>query len=526
MSLLDNLRTGTRGRAATGYDGASHGRRLGLWNTGNSNINALIAASGNTLVNRSRDIVRKNSWASEIRAEWVSNAVGTGILPEFLHPAENVKKIFEEGWKRFADEADADGRVDVYGLQELACGEIIEGSESISRLRPRLSGDGLLAPLQVQLLQSEQLPLYLNQFGVGGNPVRCGIEFNAIGKRVAYHLLKEHPGAGATALTLNTGLTTRVPAESVIHAFRMIQAGQMRGEPWLSRALTRLYQFDQFVDATLGRQKLGAFMLGWLKSASNPDEGGPLNKSATAPDGTTAPEATRFGSIEPDTIMELAQDEELDFFKQPEISTQYEQFVSSQLREIFACAGMTLEQFDVSKVNYSSIRQGTLKFRRRCEQFQFSTLCWQFNRPLANAWMDAFVLYGGSDAIADRLHVERIKAADYAKNRDLYQRIEWRTPAWAWVDPLKDVLAIVAEIRAGLKPLSVAIRERGYNPLDVLKQYADDRDLMAKYGLVFDTDASKVSKTGKLDDPLATTADTTEPPPTPAEKALAAMVMQ
>lgn len=512
-----------RGRALSDYPGASTGRRLALWNPGGTSINALIAGSGETLRNRSRDIVRKNGWASEIKEEWVANAVGTGIIPEFLHEGETVRQILDEGWKRFADECDADGRLDIYGLQALACGEIIEGSETIARLRPRFVQDGLLAPLQIQMLQSEFLPLTLNSDAENGNIIRCGIEFNRAmsSRREAYHLYREHPGAGATAKGDVSGLTTRVAASNVVHAFRMLQAGQFRGEPWLSRALTRLWQFDQFVEATLGRQKLGAFMFGWTTSANGVFE--PTSTSTL--NGETAPSGSRFGTIEPETIMEMNPGESLEFFKQPDISTQYEQFVASQLREIFACAGMTLEQFDVSKVNFSSIRQGTLKFRRRCEQFQYQTLCFQFNRPICNAWMDAFVMFGGAERVADRLGVPRISVADYMANKSLYQAVEWRTPAWPWVDPLKDILAVIAEIRAGLKPLSAAIRERGYNPLEMLKQYAADGKLLEKYGLVFDTSSGKVDAKGKAN-ALDETQDESEPPPSPAERALAQALLQ
>jgi len=527
MAIVDYLRN--VGRAIKGtspradHPGASTGRRMALWMPGNQSVNAMIAGSGETLVNRSRDIVRRNAWASEIKEEWVANAVGDGILPEFLHQADNVRRILEEGWKRFADECDAEGRLDIYGLQSLACGEMIEGAESITRIRPRRPEDRLIAPIQLQMLQSEFLPLNETMDAPNGNPIRMGIEFNRYvpSRREAYHIYREHPGAGVTAREFNTGTTVRVPANAIVHAYRMIQAGQLRGEPWLSRALTRLYQFDQFVDATLGRQKLGAFMFGWVETAGEPFEG----TTTTTAGSNTAPEGTKFLAIEPETITKIDPGEKLEFFKQPDISTQYEQFIAAQLREIFACAGMTLEQFDVSKVNFSSIRQGALKFRRRCQQFQFQTLAFQFCSPILRAWMDAYVMFGGAERVADRLGVARIDLADYAANRREYQDVEWRMPRWDWVDPLKDVLAVIAEIRAGLKPLSAAIRERGYNPLEILRQYAADKELLDQYDLVFDTSSGVVTSKGQAS-ALEETRDGSEPPLTERERELAKLILQ
>jgi capsid protein len=39
--------------------------------------------------------------------------------------------------------------------------------------------------------------------------------------------------------------TVRVPAEEVIHLFRPLRPGQIRGEPWLARALVKLNELDQ-----------------------------------------------------------------------------------------------------------------------------------------------------------------------------------------------------------------------------------------------------------------------------------------
>ena len=49
-------------------------------------------------------------------------------------------------------------------------------------------------PLQLQMLPSEMLPLNRNEDLPGGNVIRQGIEFDAIGRRVAYWFLRRHPG--------------------------------------------------------------------------------------------------------------------------------------------------------------------------------------------------------------------------------------------------------------------------------------------------------------------------------------------
>ena len=97
-------------------------------------------------------------------------------------------------WLDWTDEADAEGFTDFYGLQRRAAREVFIAGEVFFRFRPRRPQDGLTVPLQLQMLPSEMLPLNRNEVSPGGNVIRQGIEFDAIGRRVAYHFLRRHPG--------------------------------------------------------------------------------------------------------------------------------------------------------------------------------------------------------------------------------------------------------------------------------------------------------------------------------------------
>ncbi len=62
---------------ANAYDATGTGRRLANWNATDAGINELLKASGDVLRARSRDLVRRNGWASHIVDEYVSDLVGT-----------------------------------------------------------------------------------------------------------------------------------------------------------------------------------------------------------------------------------------------------------------------------------------------------------------------------------------------------------------------------------------------------------------------------------------------------------------
>jgi capsid protein len=65
------------------------------------------------------------------------------------------------------------------------------------------------------MLPSEMLPLNRNEVTPGGNVIRQGIEFDRIGRRMAYHFLRRHPG-DMTDPGL-AGEVVRIPASEIVH---------------------------------------------------------------------------------------------------------------------------------------------------------------------------------------------------------------------------------------------------------------------------------------------------------------------
>jgi capsid protein len=63
----------------------------------------------------------------------------------------------------------------------------------------------------------------------------------------------------------------RVPASEIIHLFRPLRPGQIRGEPWLARALVKLNELDQYDDAELVRKKTAAMFAGFITRLSPED---------------------------------------------------------------------------------------------------------------------------------------------------------------------------------------------------------------------------------------------------------------
>jgi len=454
-----------RRRAVSGYEAAANTRRTTGWLPLTSDINTLVFRSLDTLRARSRDMVRRNPWATNALDAFVGNCVGTGIKPQSLHPAPEIKERIQALWLRWTDEADASGLTDFYGLQALACRSVAESGECLVRLRPRLPKDGLSVPLQLQLLEAEHLPTSENRRLENGNYIRAGIEFDRIGRRVAYWLYREHPNDTSNPMA-STELV-RVPADAVLHLFRPLRPGQLRGQPWLTQVLVKLYELDQYDDAELVRKKTAAMFAGFVLKNAPEDQivgEGPPDSSGTA-----------LAGLEPGTLQVLLPGEDVKFSTPADVGASYETFMRVQLRSIAAGMGITYEQLtgDLTGVNYSSIRAGLLEFRRRCEQFQHQVVVFQFCLPIWRRWIEAALLVGALE-----------KRGDLAP----YYDAKWIPPGFAWVDPLKDIKAQIMAVRAGFKTRAEVVSEQGYDAEAIDREIAADNQRADVLGLEYDSD--------------------------------------
>jgi len=470
------------------HEAAGRGRRALAWMPGNPGAVAAMLATSTELRIKSRDLVRRNAWAQAGIEAFVANAVGTGIKPQSLSDDEQFKTEVQALWRDWVEEADAAGQTDFYGLQSLACRAMLEGGECLIRLRPRRPEDGLAVPLQLQLLEPEHLPMHLNTDLSSGNVVRSGIEFDAMGRRVAYHLYRSHPEDGGLAPMSGQGGmdTVRVDAREVIHLYRVLRPGQIRGEPWLSRALVKLNELDQYDDAELVRKKTAAMFAGFV-TRQNPEDNLMGESSANA-------EGIALAGLEPGTLQILEPGEDIKFSDPADVGGSYSEFLRTQFRAVAAAIGITYEQLtgDLTGVNYSSIRAGLLEFRRRCEMVQHSVLVHQMCRPVWAAWMKQAVLAGALDAPGF--------ARGGAARRRQYLAAKWVPQGWQWVDPEKEFKAMLLAIRSGLMSRSEAISANGYDAEDVDREIAADNQRADDLGLIFDSDPRYTSREGSSRD--------------------------
>lgn len=450
------------------FESASFGRRTAGWNRKTTDANA--AASGVTLAllrAQARDLVRNNPWARRGLRRIVTNTVGWGIRPKATGRGADEVMARWRAWGE-TTQCDAAGRLTFYGLQRLIFRTVVESGECLVRRRRRLPSDGLAVPLQYQVLEPDYIDTGKDGvLGAAGGPIIQGVEFDAIGRRVAYWLFDQHPGGTGTLIS---PVSRRIPADGILHIYDQERAGQVRGPSWLASVDVRLHDLDEFEDATLMKQKIAACMAAFVTDLEG--AGSPLGQP-----GTDKPSGQPVDTFEPGMILNLPQGKQVTVANPP-VATDHESFMAASLRGVAAGFGTTYEELtgDYRRVNFSSARMSRLAHQGDVYDWRFNILIPQFCQP-AWAWMvDALALAG--------LDVEAAPA-------------EWTPPAAQMVDPDLEGQALSRMVRTGAMTHDEMVREQGFDPDQHWREYAEGLKRLDRLGIVLDSDPRKTTGAGQ-----------------------------
>ena len=449
------------------YDAASYGRRMRGWVAPNSGPNTAIDGM-ETIRNRVRDTVR-NEWSGASGARiWVTNLIGTGIVPRPRTKDAALKARINDAWAAWVPQADADGVLDFYGLQALATRAWVSAGEVFLRIRWRRPEDGLSAPVQIQLLESDMVPLLDTNAWPGmqpGNTIRSGIEINRIGQRVAYWMYRAHPGDKALGIVPSMADLTRVPAAEVRHLYEPLRPGQMRGVSDLAAIVAKLRGVMDFDDAVLERQKIANLFALFITRPIDENGNDPITGKPPVYDASGNP----IAALRPGISQELLPGENVTFSEPPDAGTGYSDFMRQQHLGVASGQGMPYELLtgDIKDISDRTLRVIINEFRRHCEQRQWQLIIPKFCQPIREAWANAATVAGTFTA------AEEAEACN----------VEWQPQGWAYIHPVQDAQGKRIEVDAGFRSRSSVISERGDDPDAVDAERAADEDREAELGL-------------------------------------------
>lgn len=433
---------------AGGYTGAKFDRAsLATWRMGSGGSPTTdIIGDLPTLRARSRDQMRNAPIALGGLNIATSHAIGTGLscnpsIPaEFLGLTEEEKAAWEADSKRrfevWANSKDCslDRRHNFYGMQSLSYRTTKESGDCFV-LTPRVRRAGTGVRLALQLIEADRVC----------NPDKRqdtetlidGIELAPeTGETLAVHVAKHHPGdiKAKNAWTRVAVTGDQSGRRNVLHIFKSLRPGQVRGVPWIAPILEPLKQLSRYTDAELKAAVDSAVFSVFVKM--DPDAFHDLFE-ADAQTAIVNAASKWSGELESGKAVNLLPGEEIQTSAPGRPNPQFDPFVQAILRQI----GVALElPFEVLVMHFQSsytAARGALlmawKFFRGERDMLVTELC----QPVYELWL------------ADEVAEGRIAARGFFA--DPVVRAAWCGAIWTGdgpgsIDPQKEVAAAQARV--------------------------------------------------------------------------------
>jgi lambda family phage portal protein len=469
MSARARLAAASAGRdAIRQYDAAANDRRTSGWNRTPSGVDRENAAARTLLAGAAHDLVRNNKYAASAKRQMVATIWGDGISAQASHPVKRVQQAAQDAIDRWA-ESKVDGFGDWYGHGKLAVGEMIVGGEALTMWRPHGDEpDARIVGMEgAQLDGSRTLRL------TAGGKIVQGVQFDAVGDRTGYWLFGEHPNDAL----LGGGLApTFVPAQYVDHLFERQRLRQTRGVSWFGAVAMTLRDVADIEDAKRLQAKVQACLALVVAPGEGGGEASPLAEQAPVHAGSGAPLGE---TMRPGMIARVRSGETVTVVN-PTPSADQVDFIRQQIAAVSAnMVPYHLMTGDVSQANYSGLRAAMNGSYALVDDWQQNEVIPLLCRPMVRRRME-------------------VLARQRSDPRFLNVKWTFALPVRRFVDPIKDLMGEVMEIRAGLKSIGKGLAERGLNAEDHLRELARMNAVIDELGLALDTDPRRLTDSGVL----------------------------
>ncbi len=231
-----------------------------------ANTDAFDADSANSrgvrekLVQRSRYEMANNGYADGIAQTYATDLVGIGPALRMQTNSPGFNQLVEFQWFLWCKAVQFRRKLWCMAHAKHGDGE----GMGVLRINRRINHT---IPLDIVLYETEQCQSNLLSFG---DPGRIdGIEFDEFGNPTYYEFLRQHPGSSNGVMLLEE--RERVPADKVLHWFKMRRPGQHRGVPECASTLNLGAVFRRGRNAQVSTwEKIASWTL-FLKTMFEPE---------------------------------------------------------------------------------------------------------------------------------------------------------------------------------------------------------------------------------------------------------------
>ena len=449
--------------------GARRGSLLG-W-TGPQTVNPAQAARERQLAQRRAADLAANDWAATSALSAITmNAVGSGLGPQSAIPPELLGITVEEAsrvgnelewaFSNWSAHADAQGLLDFADLQLLGLRTMLSQGEML-HLAVRLPDSERLAlgspfSLAIQALRPQRLQTPAD---LAYDPhIRDGIRFTPSGRPISYFIANPAPGmqdSFSSSEALTSADFSEIPAASagrknVFHLFRHEEEEQTRGFSIFAPGIILFHNLSETLNNELLSQAIAASFSIFIatEDSSIAPAVGPQREIS---DGEIV---EKFERIDASRVYYGDRNQKPEILESKRPSANFASFVEIILRAMAASQGIPYETLarDYSKTNYSSMR-AALNEAWKVYGFYRSWFGRKYCQPIWEMVCEEAILRG----------MVRLppNAPSFQEARHLWCNADWRGPARGFVDPVKEIQAIILALENNLMTYGEAWAQQG-----------------------------------------------------------------
>lgn len=491
-------------RASGGLEGASRlSRELASWSAPIISPDQQINPNKEILDARSSDRLMNDGYISGAEQMHRDNIVGSQFTlnsrPNYralgldFRWAEEFQIEVESKFALWANSVnnwpDAARKNDFTELVRLAVGAYFAGGEVLATAEwSRQSA----RPYKTMIQLIDPSRLSNPNYGSDTAYLRRGVERNALGEPLAYHIRSGHP----SEFYSDAGNYTwkRVPTRKpwgrlqVIHIFEQLRIDQSRGVSAMVSVLKQMRMTQRFQDIVLQNAVVNATYAATIESELPPEAAyGQLGEGGTTTWATDFLEqiAAYSGSarnlhIDGVKIPHLFPGTKMKLQPAGQPGGVGDGFEQSLLRHVASALGLSYEQFsrDYTQTNYSSARASmneTYKFM----QSRKKIVADRFATSMFHLWFEEALNTGQITTVPRN-------APDFYEglNREAYMACTWIGASRGQIDEKKETEAAVMRIKEGLSTYEKEAARLGEDFRELFAQQAREKQMREELGLI------------------------------------------
>ncbi|NPU69997.1 phage portal protein, partial [Bradyrhizobium sp. 83012] len=455
QAALARMHARARLDAAFGYDGGRRDRRgLKRWRPSTGSADADTLRDLPDLRGRSRDLARNAPIAVGAISTTTTGVVGeglklqatidTGALGITPEQADIYQREQEREWDVFCATSDFTRVQSFAEMQQLAMSSALESGDVFAFRRFRLdSGD--VYGTKIQLVEADRVSN--PNWQQDTDKISGGVEINADGVPVAYHLTNRHPGGlrGAGLKWTAVQARTDIGIQTVLHVFERKRPEQTRGVPFLAPVIEHIKQLSTYSTAEVDAAVVSSFMTAVVESSADEENSDPVIGEK---DSSLASNEVKLG---PGAVISLAPGEKLASFNPERPNVNFDAFVKPFCREIGVALDLPVELLlKAFTASYSASRAALelawMSWRRRRAWF-----AGRFCQPVYEWMMEEAVASG------------RLNRPGFFSDpviRAAWCGALWIGPQRQSLNPYQEAQADALDIQTGTKTIEQVCMER------------------------------------------------------------------